>query len=112
MHRLLVLAAVSASAFAASGLPASAASQVHYCPPEARGVVSHTGDAAWTATNQSSRVTGTRVEMIGGQPSLVCVYRMFGGDYWIHRRPEAPFMQCSGGDMGSGRLGFLCVRGG
>jgi hypothetical protein len=111
MRRLLVLAAFGISAFAACILPASAASQVHYCPPEATGVVTHTGEAAWVATNQSSRVTGARVEAIGGQPSLVCIYRMFGGDYWIYRRPEAPFMQCSGGDMGSGRLGFLCVRG-
>ncbi len=108
MHRLLVLAAFSASAFAA--LPASAASNSYLCPTEARGVVSHTGDAAWTATNQSSRVTEARVEMIGGQPALVCIYRMFGGDYWIHRRPEAPFMRCGGGDQGHGRLGFTCVR--
>jgi len=111
MHRLIVLGAFGACAVAAAASPAFAASQVHHCPPEARGVVSHTGDVAWTATNQSSRVAGARVEMIGGQPSLVCVYRMFGGDYWIHRRPEAPFTRCNGGDMGSGRLGFLCVRG-
>ncbi|RST78410.1 hypothetical protein EJC49_25475 [Aquibium carbonis] len=111
MRRLLVLAAFVALASASGVSPSLAASQVHYCPPEARGIVSHTGDASWTATNQSSRVTAARVEMIGGQPSLVCVYRMFGGDYWIHRRPEAPFMQCSGGDMGLGRVGFSCVRG-
>ena len=111
MRRLLVLAAFGISAFAAGILPASAASQVHVCPPEARGEVTHTGEAAWTATSQSSRVTAARVETVGGQPSLVCIYRMFGGDYWIYRRPEAPFMQCSAGDMGSGRLGFQCVRG-
>lgn len=111
MRRLLVLAAFSAFASSVGVSPSVAASQVHYCPPEARGVVTHTGEASWVATNQSSRVTAARVETVGGQPSLACVYRMFGGDYWIYRRPEAPFMQCTAGDMGSGRLGFLCVRG-
>jgi hypothetical protein len=75
------------------------------CPAEARGTVSHTGDAAWVATTQSSRVVLSSVEQIGGQPALVCTYRMFGGDYWIYRRPPAEYPHCT---RSSGPIGFFC----
>jgi hypothetical protein len=87
--------------------PASAGPNVTLpCPAEARGTVSHTGDAAWVATTQSSRVVLATIEQIGGQPALVCTYRMFGGDYWIYRRPPADYPYCR---RSSSALSFFCT---
>ncbi|MDP1730772.1 MAG: hypothetical protein Q8L54_06245 [Devosia sp.] len=76
-------------------IEAQAAPHIVYdCPAEASGVVSHTGDAGWTATNQSSRVRDARLESIGGQVALVCTYQIFGTEYWIHRRPPVEYPNC------------------
>ena len=75
------------------------------CPAEARGTVSHNGDSSWVATNQSSRAMGVRLEVIGSQPALVCVYHMFGGEYWIYKRPQPDYPRCRPADGGAG---FYC----
>lgn len=95
MRHLLPLLALGAMFAPLTTLPAQAAPhQYHECPAEARGTVGHDGDASWVATNQSSRVQDARVAPIGGIVALVCVYRMFGGDYWIYKRPNPDFVSC------------------
>lgn len=89
-------------------IEAQAAPHVIYdCPAEASGVVSHSGDAGWTATNQSSRVRGARLETIGGQVALVCTYQIFGTEYWIFRHPTADFPNCR---RIEGQPRFACYR--
>lgn len=74
---------------------AQAAHDTFACPAEARGQVSYSGsDTGWVATTQSSPLVGLSIESIGGQPSLVCHYRMFGGDYWLYRRPNPEMPVC------------------
>lgn len=91
--------------------PAQAAEhEYHRCPAEARGTVSHNGATDWLATNQSSRPTNALVSDIGGQPALVCVYRMFGSDYWIYKRPSAQFARCSVRSDTEARFAFYCLR--
>ena len=89
-------------------IPAKAAPNVVLdCPLEARGVVTHNGDAGWITTNQSSHRQDARVESIGGQPALVCTYLMFGGEYWIYQRPPVGFPRCR--RLDSGTPGFYCT---
>jgi hypothetical protein len=105
MRSIVFGLAVAAIALVAA--PALAAPNVVLpCPSEARGTVTHNGDAGWIATNQSSRVSFSRVEQIGGETALVCVYRMFGGDYWIYRRPPADYPRCRHNE---GSPGFYCT---
>jgi hypothetical protein len=108
MRRLIpVLALVSS--LAATGSPAIAAPhEYHVCPAEARGAVSHSGDGSWVATPQSSRLIDTRVAPIGGIVALVCVYHMFGGEYWIYKRPEPGMTSCFPYTNGTQR-GFDCT---
>lgn len=100
---------VLAGAIALSFFPVAAAQAAPHiilnCPAEARGVVSHNGDSSWVATNQSSGIMGVRLEMIGSGPALVCVYRMFGSEYWIYRRPQPDYPRCRPAD---GARGFYC----
>ncbi len=91
--RIAVLAGLAFVALSTGG--ALAETRDIACPREARGVVSHNGDADWTATNQSSPILSISMERIGGQPALVCHYRMFGGDYWIWRRPPIAVQICA-----------------
>ena len=74
------------------------------CPTEARGEIRLTGDdGSWVATPQSSSVVGRAVEQIGGQPALVCLYRIFGTDYRVWRRPPSEVPNCRAESWG-----FLC----
>lgn len=103
---------VSGLAFAiVAGLfsaPAIAAPNVVLaCPTDARGVVTHNGDAEWVATTQSSRPVLASIEQIGGQPALVCTYHMFGGDYWIYRRAPVDYPRCRRSDTSS--VSFYCT---
>ena len=76
-------------------IPARAAPhQYHTCPTEARGSVSHHGEADWVVTPQSSRLTGTRIAPIGGIVALVCVYQLFGSEFWIYKRPAPDYVNC------------------
>ena len=95
MGRALLMLAIAAALTTAAGLPVQAAPhEYHTCPSEARGAVTHDGDASWVATTQSSRLVGTRVAPIGGIVALVCVYQMFGGEYWIYKRPSPAYVAC------------------
>lgn len=95
MGRALLVLAMAAALTTAAGLPVQAAPhEYHTCPSEARGTVTHNGDASWVATTQSSRLVGTRVAPIGGIVALVCVYQMFGGEYWIYKRPSPEYVTC------------------
>ncbi|MBI4922378.1 MAG: hypothetical protein HY834_11560 [Devosia nanyangense] len=105
MRSVLALAGVIGSLVLTPVAAVAAPHIILSCPSEARGTVTHTGDAGWIATNQSSRVTGVRFETIGGQSSLVCVYLMFGSEYWIYRRPQADYPRCRPADGGAG---FYC----
>ena len=80
----------------AAGTAVQAAPHINLdCPADARGVVSYSGaDTGWVATTQSSAVLGLSIESIGSQPALVCKYRMFGGEYWIYRRPDPAYPNC------------------
>ena len=112
MRRLLALAAFSAVALAASILPTAAAdARFIRCPSEASSMVTHNGESEWFATNQSSRVVSARVEQVGGQPALACIYRMFGGDYWIYRRPDPGYTRCTIQNAFPGTQTFYCLRG-
>lgn len=95
MRHVLPVLALAATLIATAGLPVQAAPhEYHTCPSEARGTVTHDGDASWVATTQSSRLVGTRVAPIGGIVALVCVYQMFGGEYWIYKRPSPEYVTC------------------
>jgi len=110
MRHVLPVLALVASLFAAPGLPALAAdSEFHTCPDNAEARVSHTGSSEWIATTQSSRPRELRIEIIGRNPALVCVYRMFGTDYWIYRYPSAHHPNCTVSSEG-GTRGFYCLR--
>ena len=73
------------------------------CPDTARGSVEHPNgeliqapeEGDWTATEQSSRVQSVSVEQMGSGPILVCHYRLFGGDYWLYRRPPRQVPYCT-----------------
>lgn len=108
-----VLAALALAGALTSGfsLPAQAAPhEWHLCPTDARGTVTHNGDASWVATTQSSGLIDLRVAPIGGVVALVCVYHMFGGEYWIYKRPSPDYVNCRPDrDSGGGR-GFYCGR--
>lgn len=95
MRHLGLIALITVGLALASTGGARAASETFTCPAEARGQVSYAGsDTGWVATTQSSPLVGLSIETIAGQTSLVCHYRMFGGDYWIYRRPSATFPAC------------------
>ena len=95
MRRVLFALALAAMLTSTAGLPVQAAPhEYHTCPSEARGAVTHDGDASWVATSQSSRLIGTRVAPIGGVVALVCIYQMFGGEYWIYKRPSPEYVTC------------------
>lgn len=89
-----VLFALAVAAALASTPVRAAPHEYHTCPSEARGAVTHDGDPSWVATTQSSRLVGTRVAPIGGIVALVCIYQMFGGEYWIYKRPSPEFVSC------------------
>ena len=104
MRYALPVLALGAALIIAAGLSAQAAPhEYHTCPTEARGTVTHDGDATWVATAQSSGLIDTRIAPIGGIVALVCVYHMFGGEYWIYKRPSPQYVNC----RGDGR-GFYC----
>lgn len=95
MRRVLFALALVATLTSTTSLPVQAGPhEYHTCPSEARGTVTHDGDASWVATTQSSRLVGTRVAPIGGIVALVCVYQMFGGEYWIYKRPSPEYVAC------------------
>jgi hypothetical protein len=95
MRRVLFALALAAMLTSTAGPPVQAAPhEYHTCPSEARGAVTHDGDASWVATSQSSRLIGTRVAPIGGVVALVCIYQMFGGEYWIYKRPSPEYVTC------------------
>lgn len=108
MRRLVVLLALGLAAAAPSATPAVAGPhEWHYCPAEARGTVSHDGDGGWVATSQSSRLVDMRIAPIGGITAMVCVYRMFGSDYWIYKHPSPAMPVCQPSSDGS-RRAFFC----
>lgn len=102
MAVLRVIAAMAALLVFGAGA-ARAASQDITCPPDVRAEVTSPLPAEWVATAQSSRPSRWAVEAIGGQPSLVCMYIMFGTEYRVWRRPPAQFPSC---DVTS--YGFNC----
>lgn len=91
--RIVSLAALAAGCLWAGA--ASAENREIYCPDQAEAVVTHDGDAEWTATTQSSQIQFISIEQIAGAPALVCHYRMFDRDYWIWRRAPAEFPNCT-----------------
>ncbi len=56
------------------------------CPANIRLQVATPLQPEWVATPQSSTPVGVSVETIGGQQSLACHYRVFGGIYYVYRR--------------------------
>lgn len=91
----LVVFAVAAFGAALLGAGAAQASTVKvWCPTEARGTVTHNGDASFWATPQSSSLQRLSIERIGGNVALSCHYQMFGGDYIIWRQPPADHPNC------------------
>ena len=89
-------------------LPAAARAETWdvVCPTEARGTIALTGnDGNWVATPQSSSVVGRAVDQIGGQPALICLYRIFGTDYSVWRRPPPEVPNCRVESWG-----FLCTN--
>ncbi len=110
MRHLLAVLALTGALLPAAALPVQAApSESHFCPTEARGTVTHNGDASWVATNQASRLSDLRIAPIGGVVALVCVYQMFGGEYWIYKHPSAQYANCEVITTGDGRRGFYCL---
>ncbi len=111
MRKLLALVALTSLLIPAASLPAQAGPhEWHICPTDARGTVSHNGDASWVATTQSSGLVDTRVAPIGGVVALICVYRMFGSEYWIYKHPSPDFVNCRPDVEPGGRRGFFCGR--
>lgn len=109
MRRLLAVIALGLAATAPAATPALAAPhEWNYCPTEARGTVSHNGDASWVATSQSSRLIDMRIAPIGGITAMVCTYSMFGTEYWIYKRPSAEMPVCEPRTDGNGNRGFYC----
>lgn len=110
MRRLLAVLALGLAATAPTVTPSFAAPhEWHYCPAEARGTVTHNGDASWVATTQSSRLMDMRIAPIGGITAMVCIYRMFGTDYWIYKHPSAEMPVCEPRtNSSSGARGFYC----
>lgn len=110
MRHVLPILALALSSLTFAPLPATAAPhEFHTCPAEARGTVGHSGDASWVATNQSSRVQAARVERVGSEVALACVYRIYGGDYWIYKRPSAAFPNCTARSSALEGYGFYCL---
>jgi hypothetical protein len=111
MRRLLALAALSVSLVPATTVTALAAPhEWHTCPSEATGTVAHNGGSDWIATNQSSRPRDLRISQIGSRQALVCVYRMFGTEYWIYKYPSDAYPRCTVTDNGGGAgRGFYCL---
>lgn len=108
MRRLLLALAFAVTALTGISTPTLAAPhERHVCPAEARGNVTHNGAASWTATSQSSRNIDARVAPIGGVVALVCVYYMFGGEYWIYTRPSPDYTTCRV-EPWDGRRSFYC----
>ena len=89
--RLLLLATVLFLA----GMTASAqaAPEVFECPTETRAEVRHAGDDTWIATNQASGLHRLEIQRIGTQRAMVCVYNLFGANYWVYR-PFPPRATC------------------
>lgn len=109
MRKLLALVALTSLLIPAASLPAQAGPhEWHICPTDARGTVSHNGDGSWVATTQSSGLIDSRIAPIGGVASLVCVYQMFGGEYWIYKHPSPDFARCRPDMNTDGRKGFFC----
>ena len=100
-----IVAATLLSGFATPVL--AAPHERHLCPAEARGSVTHDGGAEWVATSQSSRALDARIAPIGGVVALVCVYQMFGSEYWIYKRPSPEYTTCRPEPYGD-RRGFYC----
>ena len=95
MRHVFALFALSLLCGPLASQPARAADARSFqCPPQARSVVTHTGQPEWYATNQSSEVQTARIGVIGGTVKLICVYEMFGGEYWIHRDMESGYGNC------------------
>lgn len=111
MRRLLALLALSLLSGPAIMQPAAAADARSFsCPSEARGVVTHTGQTEWYATNQSSEVQSARIGVVGESVKMICIYRMFGGEYWIHRDLESGYGRCTVTRNGLD-FSFYCLRG-
>ena len=109
MRRFLAILALGLAAAAPLATPAVAGPhEWHYCPAEARGTVSHSGDASWVATSQSSRLIDMRIAPIGGITAMVCTYRMFGTEYWIYKHPSAAMPVCQPSADSSRRPAFFC----
>jgi hypothetical protein len=111
MRRLLMIAALAVAAsptFTVTPVYA-APHEWHACPTEAHGTVTHNGDSSWVATTQSSSLIDMRVAPIGGIVALICVYHMFGGDYWIYKRPSPAFVSCRPQRAADGSRGFYCA---
>jgi hypothetical protein len=110
MRHLLPVLALALSSLTFAPLPATAAPhEFHTCPDEARSLVGYGGDPSWIATNQSSRIQSARIDRVGPNLALVCVYRMFGGDYWIYKRPSRDFPNCTVRSSAVEGYGFYCV---
>jgi hypothetical protein len=109
MRRLLAVLALGLAAAVPAATPAVAGPyEWHYCPTEARGTVSHNGDASWVATSQSSRLIDMRIAPIGGITAMVCTYRMFGTEYWIYKHPSPEMPVCQPSADGERRPAFFC----
>lgn len=109
MRRLLPVLALALSSLSLAPLPATAAPHEYFaCPTEARGTVGHNGDASWVATSQSSRILAARVERVGSDVALACIYQMFGGEYWIYKRASAAYPNCTARSSAAEGYGFYC----
>jgi len=110
MRHLLPVLALALSSLSFAPLSATAAPhEYHTCPDEARSIVGYAGDPSWIATNQSSRVRAARVERVGSEVALACIYRMFGSDYWIYKRPSPAYPNCTARSSAVEGYGFYCV---
>ena len=112
MRRLLMIAALAFAAAPAVTVSSvyAAPNEWHACPTEANATVAHNGDSSWVATTQSSGLIDLRVEPIGGAVALVCVYHMFGGEYWIYKHPSPAFANCRPDRAADGSRGFYCLH--
>lgn len=110
LGRLLPAFAFAVVALTTVATPVTAAPhEWHSCPDDARATIAHTGDASWVATNQSSRPVSSHVGPIGGVVALICVYTMFGTDYWIYKRPSPDLQNCRALPDSNGRPAFECM---